>query len=277
LYSTDLAYIHDVGFNDVAERAAPEVMRILGRHGIDPPAARAHRRRRPPGAAGRAPRIVDVGCGSGTLARRLVDRGYDVVGIDISPAMIRLARAKVPEARFRVGSLIDARIPRSDAVIAVGEVIAYVAAPRAGAGVPFALRRFFSRVRRALKPGGLLLFDFMESARRRTYRVKTRGGRGWAIAVRADVDRAGRVLTRRMITVRRLQRHFRSSREVHRVRVYSRRAIAGALTRAGFDATMSRSYGRYRLLPGDVAVVARKRPARARGRGPHLRCSIRLR
>ena len=244
MYSTDLAYIHDVGFSGPTERAAPEVMRILRSHGI-----------------GLSARIVDVGCGSGTLARRLVDRGYDVVGIDISRSMIRLARAKVPEARFRVASLIDARIPRCDVVIAVGEVIAYVTSSPACAGLPIALREFFGRVHHALKPGGLFLFDFIESAERRTYPVKTHGARGWAIAVRADVDRTGRILTRRMITVRRLRRHFRSSREVHRVRIYSRRAIAGALRRTGFTARMSRSYGRYRLMAGDVAVVACKPPA----------------
>jgi len=176
--------------------------------------------------------------------------------------MIRLACAKVPEARFRVASLIDARIPRCDAVVAVGEVIAYVTSSRAGSGLPVALRRFFRRVHDALRPGGLFVFDFIESADRRTYPVKTYGARGWAIAVRADVDRAGRILTRRMITVRRLRRRYRSSREVHRVRIYSRRAIAGALRRAGFTATMSRSYGRCRLMAGDVAVVACKPLAR---------------
>jgi SAM-dependent methyltransferase len=265
LYSTDLAYIHDVGFDGVARRAAPEVVRILRRHGI------GRSRHRRASGADRAPRIVDIGCGSGTLARRLVNRGYDVVGIDISSAMIRLARAKAPDARFRVASLIDARIPRCDAVIALGEVIAYVTSSRACTGLPMALRQFFRRVHQALKPGGLFLFDFIESAERRTYPVKTHGAREWAIAVTADVDSSGRILTRRMITLRRLQRQYRSSREVHHVRIYGRRAIAEALTREGFTATMSRSYGRYRLMAGDVAVVACKPSEASRSGGRHLR------
>lgn len=53
-------------------------------------------------------RIADLGCGTGTLTRLLVDEGYAVDGVDISPEMIRRARAKVPEADFRVG---DAAAP----------------------------------------------------------------------------------------------------------------------------------------------------------------------
>ncbi len=48
-------------------------------------------------------RVADIGCGTGTLARLLVDNGYEVDGVDFSPAMIERARAKVPEARFVLG------------------------------------------------------------------------------------------------------------------------------------------------------------------------------
>lgn len=45
-------------------------------------------------------RVADLGCGTGTLARLLVDEGYAVDGVDFSPEMIARARTKVPEARF---------------------------------------------------------------------------------------------------------------------------------------------------------------------------------
>jgi len=38
-------------------------------------------------------RILDVGCGEGTLARRIVERGATVLGIDNSPEMVEAARA----------------------------------------------------------------------------------------------------------------------------------------------------------------------------------------
>ena len=60
-------------------------------------------------------RILDVGCGIGSLEERFTD--YDIVGIDISEAMVRTARQRTP-APFLVG---DARtLPvRTDAVDAV--------------------------------------------------------------------------------------------------------------------------------------------------------------
>ena len=39
-------------------------------------------------------RILDVGCGDGTLTRKIVERGATVLGIDNSPEMIAAARAQ---------------------------------------------------------------------------------------------------------------------------------------------------------------------------------------
>jgi cyclopropane fatty-acyl-phospholipid synthase-like methyltransferase len=172
--------------------------------------------------------------------------------------MIRLARAKVPEVTFRVTSLTAARIPRCDAVVAIGEVVTYVPASRGGTGLPAALRTFFSRVHDALEPGGLFIFDFIESGVRRTCPPKSHSGRDWVIAVHVELDRAGHVLTRRMITIRKVGRQYRRTQEFHRVRIYSRRAVAEALADAGFTASMTRSYGRYRLMAGVVAVIAKR-------------------
>ena len=48
-------------------------------------------------------RVADLGCGTGTLSRLLVDAGYAVDGLDWSEEMVARARAKVPEATFTVG------------------------------------------------------------------------------------------------------------------------------------------------------------------------------
>lgn len=48
--------------------------------------------------------VLDVGCGPGFKAKYIVDRGFDVTGVDISPRMIALAREAAPEARFVRGS-----------------------------------------------------------------------------------------------------------------------------------------------------------------------------
>jgi SAM-dependent methyltransferase len=172
------------------------------------------------------------------------------VGIDASAAMIRLARARAPSARFRVASLTTASIPRCDAVIAIGEVVTYLPSWRA-------VRRFIAQVHDALTPGGLFLFDFIETAERRTYAPKTMTGRDWTLTARADVSRDGCVLTRRMTTVRAVGTKKRRAHETHRVRIYSREEMLGALATAGFQSTMGHSFGNYRLMTADVAVIAR--------------------
>ena len=230
MYSADLAYIHHAGFSDFATRAAPEIIGILRRHGI---------------ASGR---IVDAGCGSGIVSKALVDAGYDVAGFDLSPAMIALARRYAPGARFRVASLGDVVLPPCDAIVAVGEVVSY--AP--------SLSGFLRRAHRSLRPKGLFVFDFVESAAGRTYPPKGIVAADWALVVRADADRGGRTLTRRIVTVRRVGRRWRRRFEIHRVRIRRRSDMFRLLAAAGFTAAMGRSYGRYRLMAGDVAVVAEK-------------------
>jgi SAM-dependent methyltransferase len=50
-------------------------------------------------------RVLEVGCGSGVFLRAAADRGASVFGLDASPALLELARARVPEADLRVGDL----------------------------------------------------------------------------------------------------------------------------------------------------------------------------
>jgi SAM-dependent methyltransferase len=50
-------------------------------------------------------RVLDLGCGSGVFLRLAADRGAEVFGLDASEALIRLARARVPEAELRVGDI----------------------------------------------------------------------------------------------------------------------------------------------------------------------------
>ena len=61
--------------------------------------------------------VLDVACGSGELAALARARGADVHGIDAAEAMITLARAAVPGADFRVGTL--ERLPWADAAFDV--------------------------------------------------------------------------------------------------------------------------------------------------------------
>lgn len=62
---------------------------------------------RPIGAA------LDAACGTGRHARRLVDLGHTVSGVDLTPQMLERARVNVPEASFEVADL--RKLPFADA------------------------------------------------------------------------------------------------------------------------------------------------------------------
>jgi SAM-dependent methyltransferase len=231
IYAADLAYVHQAGFDEYATRAAPVIAKLLRGRGL----RRGH--------------VVEFGCGGGTLAAHLTSLGYDVLGVDQSPAMIRMARQNAPAARFRVGSLASTAIPRCDAIVAIGEVVSYLSGNTA-TDVP----TFLHRSARALRPGGLLIFDFIESAEGRTFPAKSRAGGDWAIVMRAEAK--GRTLTRHITTFRKVGGRYRRSMETHRVRLYSRRQVGAALREAGFAFSMRRSIGPVRLIRGNVMVVA---------------------
>ena len=71
-------------------------------------------------------RVVDVGCGVGRWARRLVDLGHAVVGIEPAPAMAALARERVASTRFELVEQFaeDVDLPprQADLVLAMGSL-----------------------------------------------------------------------------------------------------------------------------------------------------------
>ena len=69
-------------------------------------------------------RVLDAGCGTGRVAIRLAELGYDVLGVDVDASMLLQAREEAPELDWRVGDLADLDTGQAfDVVLVVGNTI----------------------------------------------------------------------------------------------------------------------------------------------------------
>jgi SAM-dependent methyltransferase len=229
-YAEDLAYIHDAGFGGFARGAAPGLARLLKK--------------------ARARFVVELGCGSGAAAGRLVRSGHDVLGIDASPAMIRLARSRVPRASFAVGRLPKASVPPCDAVVAVGEVLNYM--PQASD-----FDTLFRGVLRSLRPAGIFVFDAKLKSGPSAPVVRGRFADDWAVLAESSEDARGK-LARRIVSFRRVGRAWRRSEETHRLTLLAASDLKKRLARAGFSVRVLPGYGAFRVPAGHAVFVARK-------------------
>jgi SAM-dependent methyltransferase len=215
----------------------------------------------------RSGRIVDLGCGSGILAESLSRAGFDVLGIDLSPAMLRIARTRAPGAVFRRGSLHTVPLPKAIAITAVGECLNYLFDER---GDDRSIARLFRRIHRALEPDGIFLFDAAKPGRldgnatRKTHWE----GKGWTILVTAAEDRRRKLLVRRITTFRRVGAQYRRDEETHRLRLFPQATIVRLLRNAGFGVDTLGGYAGFRFPAGIVGYrcIARSAPTAPRRR-----------
>jgi SAM-dependent methyltransferase len=99
-------------------------------------------------------RLLDVGCGTGSSARPMLERGYEVVGVDLSPEMLERARDKL-------GGAVRLELADMRALPALGafDLVWSVADGVNCLLEPAELVAAFSGFRRNLAPGGLAVFD----------------------------------------------------------------------------------------------------------------------
>jgi len=97
--------------------------------------------------------VLDAGCGPGRVIALLHERGLPVIGVDLSPGMIEVARRDHPDLDYRVGSMTALELPDSElsGVISWWSIIHL---PREV--VPQA----FAEFHRVLAPGGVLMLGF---------------------------------------------------------------------------------------------------------------------
>jgi SAM-dependent methyltransferase len=103
-------------------------------------------------------KLLDLGCGTGVHAIEFARRGWAVTGIDLSEDMVRRAEARLSKhaqpVRFRQGDACQAGPERDfDAVVSLFHVASYQTSRTK-------LESMFTTAHAALKPYGILLFDY---------------------------------------------------------------------------------------------------------------------
>ncbi|ACK67940.1 Methyltransferase type 11 [Rippkaea orientalis PCC 8801] len=238
-YGEDLAYIHHQGFSDYALKSVSGILEILHQNQIHEGL------------------IVELGCGSGRLTQGLVNANYQVLGIDISEAMINLARKNVPKAQFQVNSFFQASIPLCHAVISVGECFNYLFDTNNNDSQ---LYQLFERIYRGLVKGGVFIFDVIEMSYFTADQPNQlfREEKDWIILVEKSKNQEQKILTRRIITLRKVGETYRRNEELHEIRVYNSEDLVKQLEQIGFSVKLSSNYGDFRLPQGNKSIIACK-------------------
>ena len=216
---------------------------------------------------GRVRRALDLACGAGAAAVHLAREGYQVVGVDRSEAMLARARERAAREGVQVTWLQqDMRelevAPPVDLVTCLFDSVNHLLEPED-------VRRTFRRVRQALAPGGLFVFDVTTiSALAQEW-----GDATWIeadtpevfLAVTTDYSYDTAVLTLHLTGFVRQGEGYRRFQEVRRERGYPLHELRRWLVGAGLSVVGAYDYPSLGAASEDgqrVLFVARRRKGR---------------
>jgi SAM-dependent methyltransferase len=139
-YETDFSEVYDILMEDIPyDKWADYIESLLKQYGIDKGL------------------ILELGCGTGTMTRKMAAKGYDMIGIDLSEEMLSLARQR--SEVMEDGILYLRQDMREfelygtvSAVFCVCDTINYMLSPED-------LSKVYRHVANYLDPGGLFIFD----------------------------------------------------------------------------------------------------------------------
>ncbi len=168
-------------------------------------------------------RLFELGCGNGSMANLLRQRGFEVVGVDPSPQGIAQANLNYPEIRLAVGSSeedLAARFGHFPAVLSL-EVVEHVFAPR----------EFAKRVYDLLEPGGIAIISTPYHGYLKNL----------ALALTGKMDA-----------------HFTALWDYGHIKFWSVKTLSALLSEAGFQDLQFHRVGRVPVLAKSMIAVARK-------------------
>ncbi len=238
-YGPDLARVHHLGFGFHADACAPGILSLL-----EP-------------VRERGGLVVELGCGSGLLTRRLVDAGHRVIATDASPSMLELAREHAPGTEdTRLLVLPDDPIPAADAIVSVGHVLNYL--PDRDS-----IERALVSAAKSLSPGGLLAVDLCDlewGEMRRDAPNASWVEESWALITEFSVPDRQHFVRDMTIFLPNDDGSWRRSHERHDNVLVDTGSVPELLGRQGIEALVGDSFGTEKLPVGLRAVVGRRPP-----------------
>ena len=101
--------------------------------------------------------ILEIGCGSGMLARRFLKNGYNYLGLDLFNEMLDIAREEIKADTFVQCDMCNLSFDKQfDAVLITGRSLAYVTTNKG-------IIDTFTGIHKSLKDNGLLVFGVFEA------------------------------------------------------------------------------------------------------------------
>jgi len=181
-YGEDFSKFYDRFFGDYAEKAAPVLLRFF--------ASKAD--------ATQNSRVLDLGCGTGRLALRFLEAGYEVTGLDLSTDMLTLAETRCAKYRiagkadFIRGDISDFELEGPFAIV----LSTYNSMNHLDRKEK--LSRCFASVKKCLAQDGLFLFDYhtAKGLGEWVYSESTRWEEGYVEATGSFNEDAGKAVMR---------------------------------------------------------------------------------
>lgn len=185
-------------------------------------------------------KILDIGCGSGRTALPLAQRDYEVIGVDITPEMIEIAKknaaAKNVKIEYKVGDATDLKFPENYFDGAIFANNGWVQIPGKENR-----QKAINEIYRVLKPGGYFILvaheryysgDYLFFWIRAWFRFYVLKKFGMKIE---EVDFGDLFFKRNYIDVRINQRQF--------IHLTSRREVEKQIENVGFKIEMRKGMG----------------------------------
>ena len=179
--------------------------------------------------------LLDLGCGTGTMALLLARAGFAVTGIDSSPEMLKIARDKAGRhkapVKFHEGDLRSFTVRKPCRVVtSLFDSVNYIMRNDE-------LTECFQRAHKALEPDGLFLFDINSVYALSEYwngRLEVREDRGITSVWRHRYDVGSSTAELQLTLFVPQGKNYRKLTELHQERAFELLEIETLLTKAGF-------------------------------------------